>query len=64
MNTFKNKSAKIGAFFMVLILSGITGWISYIIPTFYAPIINYLSIPVLIIIILVIALIKSSKKKQ
>lgn len=64
MNTFKKKSDKIAAFFMMLIFGGITGWVSYIIPTFYAPMINYLSIPVLLIAILVIALIKSNKKKQ
>lgn len=64
MNTFKKKSDKIAALFIVLIFGCITGWISYIIPTFYAPIINYLSIPVLLIAILVIALIKSNKKKQ
>ena len=63
MNTFKKKSDKFAAFFMVLIFGCFTGWISYIIPTFYTPLINYLSIPVLIISLLVIALIKSNKKK-
>jgi len=64
MNTFKKKSDKIATFFIVLIFGIITGCISYNIPTFYAPMINYLSFPVLIIVILVIALIKSNKKKQ
>ncbi len=64
MNTFDNKSSKVGAFFIVLICGAVTGFISCIIPTFYIPKINYFIIPALLIAIMVIALIKSNKKKS
>lgn len=64
MNTFKKKSDKLIAFVLLLIMSGIIGWIFSIVPVIISPIVNYIGVPLLQIIVVVIITVKSDKKKK
>ncbi len=53
MNTFKKRSDKILALFLMVIISIIVGWFFSIIPIIGRPIINYVGIPILQIVVVV-----------
>lgn len=61
MDTFKKKSDKIMAFFLVLILAIIIGFICMNIPIIITPMVNYISIPLLQLVGVIIFVIKSKK---
>lgn len=63
MDTFKKKSDKIMAFFVVAILAFIIGFICMNIPIIITPIVNYISIPLLQLAVIIVLVMKSSKKK-
>ena len=64
MNTFKKKSDKILAFILVAMLTIIIGGIFSIIPIVISPLVNYIGVPVLQIIIVIVAVVRSDKKKK
>lgn len=64
MNTFKKRSDKLIAFAILLIMSGIIGWIFAIVPVIISPMVNYIGVPLLQIIVVIIIAVKSSKKKK
>lgn len=63
MNTFKKRSEKVLAFIILVVISGIVGGIFSIIPIIISPIVNYVGIPLLQLVIVIIIAIKSNKKK-
>ena len=63
MNTFKRKSDKLIAFVLLLILSVIIGWIFSIVPVIISPMVNYIGIPLLQIIVVIIVAVKSNRNK-
>lgn len=64
MNTFKKRSDKLIAFILLLIISGIIGWIFSIIPVIIVPMVNYIGVPILQIVVVIIIAVKSNKKKK
>lgn len=64
MNTFKKRSDKLIAFILLLIMSGIIGWIFSIIPVIIVPMVNYIGVPILQIVVVIIIAVKSNKKKK
>lgn len=64
MNTFKKRSDKLIAFILLLIMSGIIGWIFSIIPVIIFPMVNYIGVPTLQIVVVIIIAVKSNKKKK
>lgn len=64
MNTFKRRIDQIIAFFIVLILAIMLGFISMNIPTIITPMINYISIPLLQLVVIIGWGINSSKNKK
>lgn len=52
MNTFKDRTSKVIAFFICAILGVILGWFGYIIPTIFNPLINYIGFPILQFVLL------------
>lgn len=63
MNTFKKRSEKVLVFIMLVVISAIVGGIFSIIPIIISPIVNYVGIPLLQLVIVIIIAIKSNKKK-
>ena len=63
MNTFKKRSDKLIAFISLLIMSGIIGWIFSMVPVIISPLVNYIGVPLLQIIAVIIIVTKSNKKK-
>lgn len=61
MNTFKERSDKVLAFVLMIIISFLAGWIFSIIPIIVTPMFNYIGIPIMQIILL-IAIVNKSKK--
>ncbi len=64
MNTFKKRSDKLIAFVLLLIMSGIIGWVFSMVPVIISPMVNYIGVPLLQIILLIIIVVKSNKKKR
>lgn len=64
MNTFKKRSDKILAFILLLIISILVGWFFSIIPIIFTPMVNYVGVPVLQIILVIIMVSKSNKKEK
>lgn len=64
MNTFKKKSDKLIAFVLLLIMSGIIGWVFSMVPVIISPMVNYIGVPLLQIIAVIIIVVKSNKKKR
>lgn len=64
MNTFKKRSDKLIAFVLLLIMSGIIGWVFSMVPVIISPMVNYIGVPLLQIIAVIIIVVKSSKKKR
>lgn len=64
MNTFKKRSDKLLAFFILLMASALVGGVCSIIPIIIAPIVNYIGIPVAQIVLVIIIAMKSDKKKK
>lgn len=62
MNTFNKRSDKILAFILMLMLSIIVGWFFSVVPIIITPIVNYVGVPVLQIVLVVIIVVKSNKK--
>lgn len=62
MNTFNKRSDKFLAFVLMLIISIVIGWFFSIIPIIITPLFNYIGIPVLQIILVVIVVSNSNKK--
>ena len=61
MNTFKKRSDKVLAFVLMLIISFLVGWIFSIIPIIVTPMFNYIGIPIMQIILLIVIVNKSKK---
>lgn len=61
MNTFKKRSDKVLAFVLMLIISFLAGWIFSIIPIIVTPMFNYIGIPIMQIILLIVIVNKSKK---
>lgn len=53
-----------GAFWLLLIMSGILGWLFSIVPVIISPMVNYIGVPLIQIIVVIIIAVKSSKKKK
>lgn len=64
MSTFKKKSDKLIAFVLLLIMSGIIGWIFSVVPVIISPMVNYIGVPFLQIIVVIIIAVRSNKKKK
>lgn len=64
MNTFKKRSDKLIAFVLLLIMSGIIGWVFSMVPVIISPMVNYIGVPLLQIIAVIIIGVKSNKKKR
>lgn len=64
MNTFKKRSDKLIAFVLLLIMSGIIGWVFLMVPVIISPMVNYIGVPLLQIITVIIIGVKSNKKKR
>lgn len=64
MNTFKKRSDKLIAFILLLIMSGIIGWVFSMVPVIISPMVNYIGVPLLQIIAVIIIVVKSNKKKR
>lgn len=64
MNTFKERSDKLIAFVLLLIMSGIIGWVFSMVPVIISPMVNYIGVPLLQIIAVIIIVVKSNKKKR
>lgn len=64
MNTFKKRSDKLIAFVLLLIMSGIIGWVFSMVPVIISPMVNYIGVPLLQIIAVIIIVVKSNKKKR
>ena len=64
MNTFKKRSDKLIAFVLLLIMSGIIGWAFSMVPVIISPMVNYIGVPLLQIIAVIIIVVKSNKKKR
>jgi ABC-type multidrug transport system fused ATPase/permease subunit len=64
MDTFKKRSDKLIAFVLLLIMSGIIGWFFSIVPVIISPMVNYIGVPLLQIIVVIIISVKSNKKKM
>lgn len=64
MNTFKKRSDKLIAFVLLLIMSGIIGWVFSMVPVIISPMVSYIGVPLLQIIAVIIIVVKSSKKKR
>lgn len=62
MNTFKRRSDKVLAFVLMLIISLLVGWVFSIIPIIVTPIFNYIGIPILQIVLLIV--ITNKRKKN
>ena len=62
MDTFKGQGDKVLAFIMMLIISFVVGWVCSVLPTLGSIWINYVGIPVVQLIIVIIVLIRSKKK--
>lgn len=63
MDTFNKRSDKILAFILMLTVAIIVGYFFTAIPIIFTPIVNYVGVPILQIILLVIVAGKSNKKK-
>lgn len=61
MNTFKKRSDKVLAFVLMIIISFLAGWIFSIIPIIVTPMFNYIGIPIMQIILLIVIVNKSKK---
>ena len=55
---------KLIAFVLLLIMSGIIGWVFSMVPVIISPMVNYIGVPLLQIILLIIIVVKSNKKKR
>lgn len=64
MNTFKKRGDKLIAFVLLLIMSGIIGWVFSMVPVIISPMVNYIGVPLLQIIAVIIIGVKSNKKKR
>lgn len=64
MNTFDNRGEKIAAFFALVVISGLVGWMCSIIPIIFNPWVNYIGVPVAQIILVIIMVTRSNKKKK
>lgn len=64
MNTFKKRSDKLIAFVLLLIMSGIIGWVFSMVPVIISPMVNYIGVPLLQIIAVIIIVVKSKKRKD
>lgn len=64
MNTFKKRSDKLIAFVLLLIMSGIIGWVFSMVPVIISPMVSYIGVPLLQIIAVIIIVVKSKKKKR
>ncbi len=64
MNTFNKRSDKLIAFVLLAIISGIVGWFFSIVPVIITPMVNYIGIPLIQIIAVIIITAKSNKKKK
>lgn len=64
MNTFKKRSDKLLAFILMVIISIVVGWIFSLIPIIIKPVFNYIGIPVLQIIFVIIIVNNSNKKEK
>lgn len=64
MNTFKKRSDKLIAFALLLTISGVVGWLFSMIPIIVSPMANYIGVPLIQIVIVIIFAVKSNKKKK
>lgn len=64
MDTFNKRSDKILAIFLMLLLSIFMGAIFTIIPVFFTPMVNYIGIPVLQIIIVIVIVSKKDNNRK
>lgn len=64
MNTFKKRSDKLIAFVLLLIMSGIIGWVFSMVPVIISPMVSYIGVPLLQIIAVIIIVVKSKKRKD
>ena len=64
MNTFKKRSDKLIAFVLLLIMSGIIGWAFSMVPVIISPMVNYIGVPLLQIIAVIIIVVKSNTSLQ
>ena len=60
MNTFEKRSDKILAFILLLVMSILVGWVFSIIPIIFTPMVNYIGVPILQILLVIIMVIKST----
>ena len=64
MDTFKKRSEKLLAFVFMLIITLVIGWFFSTIPIIITPLINYVGVPILQIIFVIIIVGKSDKKEK
>ena len=64
MKTFKKKTDKILAFFLMVFLAIVVGSISCIIPIFVSSVVNYIGVPLVQLLIAVIIVVRSDKSKK
>lgn len=64
MNTFDKRSEKLIAFFALIVISGLLGWLCSMIPIIINPWVNYIGIPLAQIILVIIIVTRSDKKKK
>lgn len=53
MDTFESRGSKVIAFLICTLVGVILGWIGYMIPTFFNPLINYIGFPSLQLVLLI-----------
>lgn len=63
MNTFKKKSDKFIAFVFIGIIALIAGWLCTLIPTIIHPMVNYIGVPFVQLIFIIILAVRSSNKE-
>lgn len=64
MNTFDKRSEKLIVFIALVVISSLVGWICSKIPIIINPWVNYIGIPVAQIILVIIIVTRSNKKKK
>lgn len=64
MNTFKKKGEKFIAFLMFVLLSIIVGMLFSYVPTIITPYVNYIGVPIIQLILVVVLIVKSSTPRN
>ena len=54
----------LSVFVLLLIMSGILGWLFSLVPVIISPMVNYIGVPLIQIIVVIIIAVKSNKKKK